>query len=167
MINPMEQAKPPPSQEKKASLEDTMSELAKYQLELSKSQAQFVNETRTSLTTQEGQLRNLEVQMGQMASMFNERQQGNLPRALEVNLRQDGNKHSEAIILRSGKTIEKLVQGSKEENSTGNGENSVKIEENSVGNSYSSVENYENSTGTTEKAEKLLKNSVRSKGKLS
>ena len=36
-----------------------------YQLlELSKSQAQFVNGTRTSLTNQVAQLRNLELQMG-------------------------------------------------------------------------------------------------------
>ena len=64
MMHAVEQVKPSPPQEKKASLEDIMSELAKYQLELSKSQAQFVNETRTSLTNQAIQLRNLEVQMG-------------------------------------------------------------------------------------------------------
>ena len=39
VIHSMEQATPPPPQEKKASLEDTISELATYQLELSKSQA--------------------------------------------------------------------------------------------------------------------------------
>ena len=48
----VEQVKPSPPQEKKASLEDTISELAKYQLGLRKSQAQFVNETRTSLIDQ-------------------------------------------------------------------------------------------------------------------
>ena len=74
MIHAVEQAKPPPPQEKKAILEDTLSELAKYQFELSKSQAQFVKETRTSLTNQAAQVINLEVQMGQMASMFTERQ---------------------------------------------------------------------------------------------
>ena len=101
---------PPPPQEKKASLEDTMSELAKYQLELSKSQAQFVNETRTSLTNQAVKLRNLEVQMGQMASMFNERQQGNLPNTLDVNPRRDDKEHCKAITLRSGNTVEKPIQ---------------------------------------------------------
>ena len=50
----VEQSKPPPPQENKASLEDTMSELAKFQMELSKSQAQFVNETRKSPTNQVG-----------------------------------------------------------------------------------------------------------------
>ena len=78
-MHPVEQVKPSHPQEKKASLEDTRSELAKYKFELSKSQAQFVNEKRTSPTNQVAQLRNLEVQIGQMASLFDERQQGNLP----------------------------------------------------------------------------------------
>ena len=39
VMHPMEQVKPSPPQDKKASLEDTMSELAKCQLELSKSHA--------------------------------------------------------------------------------------------------------------------------------
>ena len=72
-MHPVEQANSLPSQEKKASLEDTMSELAKFQMELSKRQGQFVNETRTSLTNQDAQLRNLEAQMGQITTMFNER----------------------------------------------------------------------------------------------
>ena len=71
VMHPVEQVKPSHPQEKKASLEDTISELTKYQLELRKSQGQFVNETRTSLTNQVTQLRNLEVQMGQMAPLFN------------------------------------------------------------------------------------------------
>ena len=66
-MHPAEQVKPPPPQTKKANLEDTLSNLA-----------QFVNETRTSLTSQASQLQNLEVQMGQMDSMLNERQQGNM-----------------------------------------------------------------------------------------
>ena len=105
-MHPMEQVKPSSPQEKKASLEDTMSELTKYQLELIKSQAQFVNEVRTSLTNQAAKLRNLEVQMGQMASLFNERQQGNFPSTSEVNPRRDGKEHFKAITLRSGKTVE-------------------------------------------------------------
>ena len=122
VMHPVEQGKPSPSEEKKASMEDTMSELAKYQLELSKSQAQFVNETRTSLTNQATQLRNLEVQMGQMASLFNERQQGNFPSTLEVNPRRDGKEHCKAITLRNGKTVNRLVQDNVEndENSVGN-----------------------------------------------
>ena len=107
----MGQAKPLPSQKKNASLEDTISELAKFQLELSKSQAQFFNETRTFLTNQVEQLRNFEAQM---ASMFNERQQGNLPSTLKVNPIRDGKEHCKANALKNCKTVEKPVQGSKE-----------------------------------------------------
>ena len=64
VMHRVEQAKHPPPQEKKASLEETMSDLAMFQMELSKSQAQFINEIRTSLTNQASQLRNLETQMG-------------------------------------------------------------------------------------------------------
>ena len=85
-----------------------MSELTKFQMELSKYQAQFVNEIRTSLTNQAAQLRNLEAQMGQMA-MFNERQQGNLPNTSEVNPRRDRKEHSKVNTLRSGKIVENSV----------------------------------------------------------
>ena len=94
-----------------------MSELAKFQMELKKSQAQFVNETITSLTNQDAQLRNLEARMGQMVTIFNKRQQGNLPSTLEVNSRRDEKEHCKAITLRSGKNVEKLVQANDEEKS--------------------------------------------------
>ena len=97
--------------------------------------AQFFNETRTSLTNQGTQLRNLEVQMGQMASMFNERQQGNLPSTSKVNPRRDGKKHCKAITLRNEKTIEKLIQNSAENN-----EDSVESEEDNARNSGIDVE---------------------------
>ena len=61
---------------------------------------------RTSLNNQVAQLRNLEVQMGQMASLFNERQQGNMPSTSEVNPTRNGKEHSKAITLRSGKMVE-------------------------------------------------------------
>ena len=109
VMHPMDQVEPSPPHEKKAGLEDTMRKLAKYQLELRKSQAQFVNERRTSLTKQATQLTNLEVYMGQMTSEFNERQQSNLPSTSKVNLRRDGKENCKAITLRSGKTVEKLV----------------------------------------------------------
>ena len=44
--------------------------------------------------------------MGQMASMFNEKQQGSLSCTLEVDPRRDGNEHYKAITHRSGKLIE-------------------------------------------------------------
>ena len=101
-----------------------MSELAKHQLELSKSQAQFINETRTSLTNKAAQLRNLEVQMVQMASMFNERQQGNMLYHFGSEPETRWKEHYKSITLRSGKNIEKPVQGSRVENNAKNGENS-------------------------------------------
>ena len=61
----MEQKKPSqPPQEKKSSLDVKLEQLADMQLEMWKSQHQFENETRTSLTNQAAKLRNLEVHMG-------------------------------------------------------------------------------------------------------
>ena len=139
-----------------------MSELAKYQLKLRKSQAQFVNEIRTSLTNQAAQLRNLEVQMGHMASLFNERQQGNFLSTSKVNPIRDGKEHCKAITLRSGKIVERLVQ-----NSVENDEDNAENEENNVENSRKNDETAKKSARTTGKAEKLLKNLARSKEKLS
>ena len=61
---------------------------------------------RTSLNNQVAQLRNLEAQMGQMASLFNDRQQGNLPSTSGVNPTKDGKELNKAITLRSGKIVE-------------------------------------------------------------
>ena len=96
-------------------------------MELSKSHAQFVNETRTSLTNQAAQLRNLESQMGQMTTMFNERQQGNLPRTSKMNPRRDGKEHCKTNTLRSGKTVEKSVQANDKEKAKENTENPAEI----------------------------------------
>ena len=92
--NPMEQAKPlQPPQEKKSSLDMKMEHLADMHMNMMKSHDKFENETRTSLNNQEAQLRNLEVQMGQMASFLSKRQHGNLPSTLDVNLRREGKEH--------------------------------------------------------------------------
>ena len=44
--------------------------------------------------------------MGQMASLFNERQQGNLPSTSKVNPTRDGKEHNQAITLGSGNMVE-------------------------------------------------------------
>ena len=44
--------------------------------------------------------------MGQMASLFNERQQGNLPSTSKVNPTRDRKEHNKAITLRSGNMVE-------------------------------------------------------------
>ena len=121
-----------------------MSELNKFQMALSKSQAQFVNEIRTSLTNQVAKLRNLEAQMGQMTTMFNERQQGNFPSTLEMNTRRDGKEHCKAVTLRSGKIVEDSVKENDEDKLKENVENSL---ENSI--------KVENSAEKLEQAEKL------------
>ena len=63
----------------------------------------------TQLNNQAAQLRNLEVQMGQMANLLTERQSGSLPSNSEVNLRREGNEHVKADTLRSGKEL--AIQG--------------------------------------------------------
>ena len=59
------------------------------QIDMQKSKTRFENETITSLNNQATHLINLEVQMGQMTSLFSERQQGNLPSTSEVNPRRN------------------------------------------------------------------------------
>ena len=93
--------------------------------------------------------------MGQMASLFNKRQQGNLPSTSKVNSRRDGKEHCKAITLRCKKTIEKPVHNNAE-----NDEDNAESEENNAGNSENSAETVEKSAKTTGKAKKLLKNSV-------
>ncbi|XP_039134255.1 uncharacterized protein LOC120271647 [Dioscorea cayenensis subsp. rotundata] len=73
--------------------------------QLATTQTQFMNETHTSLQNQSAQIRNLEVQLSQMAGMLTERQQGNLPSTSEVNPRKSGNEQCSAITLRSGKEL--------------------------------------------------------------
>ena len=64
-----------------------MMELARSQVKLAKSQSQFVNGTKTALSNQSAQIRNIEVQLGKMVSRMNERQQGSLPSTSEINLK--------------------------------------------------------------------------------
>ena len=84
----MEQAKPlQPPQDKKSSLDMKMEQLAYMHMNMMKSHDKFKNETRTSLNNQAAQLRNLEVQMGQMVSLLSKRQHENLPSTSEANPR--------------------------------------------------------------------------------
>ena len=64
----------------------------------------FQNQT-TQLNNQVAQLRNLEVQMGEMAILLTEGQRGALSSIFEVNPRQEGNEHVKAVTLRSGKEL--------------------------------------------------------------
>ena len=60
----------------------------------------FMNETKvslqnqsTQLNNQAAQLRNLEVKVGPMANLLNERQQGSLPSKSEINPRGEGKEY--------------------------------------------------------------------------
>ena len=54
-------------------LEEAMTEMAKSQVELSKSQAQFMNETKVILQIQSNKLKSLEMQIGQMAKVISDK----------------------------------------------------------------------------------------------
>ena len=111
----MEQAKPlQPPQEKKSSLDLKTEQLADMHMSMMKSHDKFENETRMSLNNEEAQLRNLEVQMGQMASLLCERQQGNFPSTSEVNPRREGKEHYKVVTLRCGRTLEQSVEAQEE-----------------------------------------------------
>ena len=106
-IPPPRVSEPPP--EKKVDLEQAL-------VKMLTSHTAFMNVIKanmqhqaTQLNNQATHLRNLEVQMGQMANLLTERQQGSLPSNPEVNLRREGNKHVKAVTLRSG--IELAIPG--------------------------------------------------------
>ena len=100
-------SEPPP--EKKVDLEQALAQMLT-------SHTAFMNETKankqhqaTQLNNQAAQLRNLEVQMGQIDNLLTERLSGSLPRTSEVNPRREGNEHVKAVTLRSGKEL--TIQG--------------------------------------------------------
>ena len=72
----------------------------------------FMNDTKENMQNQSTQLnnhaaqfRNLEAQMGQLAILLIERQQGSLPSNLEINSRGEGKEQVKAITLRSGRQL--------------------------------------------------------------
>ena len=96
-------SKPPP--EKKVNLEQALAQMLT-------SHSAFMNETKANmqhqanqLNNQAAQLRNLEVQMGQMANLLTKRQQGSLLSNSKVNPRREGNEHAKAVMLRSGREL--------------------------------------------------------------
>ncbi|KAJ4723309.1 DNA-directed DNA polymerase [Melia azedarach] len=99
--------KPPPSfqpQEKKVNLEDALAQLTM-------NTSKFMTKTETTLQNQAASIRNLEVQVGQLASMMTERQQRSLPSNTETNPRE----HVNAITLQSGKKLEEPKDKMKEQ----------------------------------------------------
>ena len=82
-----------------------MVELAKYQVEFSNSEAQFINETRETLQIQSAQLERLEVQVGQMTRILLEEQRRSLP-TLEEPIREevDAMELHELVVSEEGST---------------------------------------------------------------
>ncbi|EOY08940.1 Uncharacterized protein TCM_024233 [Theobroma cacao] len=67
------------------------------------------NHPNFSWANDQGTLRNLEIQVGQLANLLNNGAQGTLPSDTEVNLRRKGKEQVMAITLRSGEKIESGV----------------------------------------------------------
>ncbi|KAH9780125.1 hypothetical protein KPL71_007966 [Citrus sinensis] len=89
---------PPPGfqpQEKKSNLEDALTQLIT-------NMSQFMTKTETTFQNQAASIRNLVVQVGQIANLLSSRQQGSLPRNTETNPREQVN----AIVLWSGKQLD-------------------------------------------------------------
>ncbi|KAJ4720877.1 DNA-directed DNA polymerase [Melia azedarach] len=100
-------ARPPPRfqpQEKKVNLEEALTQLTV-------NTSKFMIRTETTLQNQAAFIRNLEVQVGQLASMMTERHQGSLPSNTETNPRE----HVNAITLQSGKKLEEPKDKMKEQ----------------------------------------------------
>ena len=66
-------------------------------MSMMKSHDKFENETRTSLNNQAAHIQNLEVQMGQMASLLSERQHENPPSTSKFNPGREENEHCKAV----------------------------------------------------------------------
>ena len=64
--------------------------------------SQFMTKTETTFQNQAASIRNLEVQMGQIANLLSSRQHGSLPSNTETNPKEQVN----LIILRSGKQLD-------------------------------------------------------------
>ncbi|XP_061981417.1 uncharacterized protein LOC133701500 [Populus nigra] len=82
----------------KSKLEEVMTQLAN-------NTSRFMTETNTNMQNQAASIRNLEVQVGQLANMLTGRQQGNLPSTTEINPKEQ----CKAITLRSGKEVEQIA----------------------------------------------------------
>ena len=99
-----------PPFEKKVDLEQALAQfLTSHTAFMNKTKANMQNQA-TQLNNQVAKLRNLEVQMGQMANLLTERQHGSLPSNAEANLRGEGKEYCKAITLRSGRELEILGQ---------------------------------------------------------
>ena len=94
-----------PLAEKKVDLEEALAQMLTSHTAFMNEIKETMQNQSTQLNNQASQLRNLEVQMGQMANLLTERQQGSLPSNSEINPRGEGKEHVKAITLRSGREL--------------------------------------------------------------
>ena len=73
-----------------------------------------MSKTETTLQSQAAFIRNLEVQMGQLANVLTGRVNGALPSQTEINLKNQ--EHAKAITLRNGRPIKTAVDLDEEKN---------------------------------------------------
>ncbi|CAL9018499.1 unnamed protein product [Prunus brigantina] len=100
--------RPPPgflAQEKKINLEDALAQLTM-------STTQFMTETKTQFQNQSASIRNLEVQVGQLANVLSGRNQGVLPSQPEINPKNQ--EQVMAITIREKKQVNIVVDLEKE-----------------------------------------------------
>ncbi|CAL9012887.1 unnamed protein product [Prunus brigantina] len=100
--------RPPPgflAQEKKINLEDALSQLTM-------STTQFMTETKTQFQNQSASIRNLEMQVGQLANVLSGRNQGVLPSQPEINPKNQ--EQVMAITIREKKQVNIVVDLEKE-----------------------------------------------------
>ena len=81
-----------PQQEKKSNLEELVATLTKATTD-------FMGETKANFQNQQAAIKNLKIQMGQLANMVANRTQGSLPSNTKMNPKE----HVKTITLRSGK----------------------------------------------------------------
>ncbi|XP_034203729.1 uncharacterized protein LOC117618238 [Prunus dulcis] len=108
---------PPPGftpQEKKHGLDDIITQLAGNVNTLSVNTNQFMSKTETTLQNQAASIRNLEVQMGQLANVLTGRVNGALPSQTEINPKNQ--EHTKALTLRNGRPIKTAVDLDEEKN---------------------------------------------------
>ena len=108
---------PPNPPQQKVNLEDALAQLTM-------NTSQFMARTDATLKSQEASIKNLEVQMGQIANMLNSRQPGTLPSDTERNPREYVN----AIALRSGKELNDPTEKNDEEKKAREEEQKVEMQ---------------------------------------
>ena len=100
-------SEPPP--EKKVDLEQALTQMLTLHTAIMNETKANMQHQATQLNNQVAQMRNLEVQMGQMTNLLTERQPCSLPSNSEVNPRREGNEHVKVVTLRSGREL--AIQG--------------------------------------------------------